>query len=188
MNDDKDKDDERKTPFDDFLDRFFSFRRSPFEDFFKDFNKLFERLNEDFEKYGGELPEDIEKKHHTYGFNLFIGPDGKPKIREFGNIRPGPGSSVKKEEYEPSTSTYSEDDQIKVVADLPGAKKENININATESEVEIEAEGEDRHYHKIVKLSKKIIPDSGKARYENGVLELSFTPQEEKEKKNIEIK
>lgn len=186
MNDDKD--DKKKNPFEDFLERFFGFRKgSPFEDFFKDFNELFERLNRDVERFGGEFPEDFEKKHHTYGFNLYIGPDGKPKIQEFGNIHPGPGSAIKKEDYEPSTSTYSEEGKIKVVADLPGARKEDININASEREVEIEAEGQDRHYHKVVKLSNKIIPDSGKARYENGVLELTFDAKEEKRKKNIEI-
>lgn len=186
---DKDKDDERRDPFEEFLEDFFSFgRRSPFESFFKDFNKLFERLHKNMEKFSMEFPEDVEKRRHTYGFNVFIGPDGKPEIQEFGNLRPGPSRKVKKEEYEPSTSTYSEDGKIKVVADLPGAKKENINVNASEKEVEIEAEGQDRHYHKVVELSQKIIPDSGKARYENGVLELTFESQEEKKKKEIEIK
>lgn len=183
-----DKDDERKDPFEDFFERFFaSWGKSPFEDFFKDFNELFKQLDEEIERFGGKFPEGSRGKPHIYGFNLHIGPDGKPKIRKFGNIPPGARKTGKKEEYEPSTSTYSEDGKVKVIADLPGARKENIDVNASEKEVEIGAEGRDRHYHKVVDLSKKIIPDSGKASYENGVLELTFKSKEEEEKKNIKV-
>lgn len=187
MNDDKD--DERKNPFDDFFERFFgSGRRSPFESFFKDFNELFKQLSEHMERFGGKFSEGSGGKPYVYGFNLHIGPDGKPKIRKFGNIRPGARKTGKEEEYEPSTSTYPEDSKVKVIADLPGAKKEEIDVNASEKEVEIEAEGRGRHYHKVVDLSKKILPDSGEARYENGVLELTFASKEEEEKKkNIEV-
>ncbi|GAG49362.1 unnamed protein product, partial [marine sediment metagenome] len=40
------------------------------------------------------LPDGSVKREYgpfVYGYSVKIGPDGKPVIREFGNIKPGPG-------------------------------------------------------------------------------------------------
>lgn len=186
---DKDKDDRRKSPFDEFFDRFFGFsKRSPFEDLFREFDEMFKRMQRDIGSFEELSPEE-EKRSYTYGFNVFIGPDGKPKVKEFGNLKPYHRGMVKKEKYEPSSSTYTEDDSLTVVVDLPGVDKSNIDVNASEEEVEVSAEGEDREYHTTVELPEKVLPDSAEAKYENGVLTLTFkVEKKEEEKKNIKIK
>ena len=57
-----------------------------------------ERESEDLEK---RIPKDLVREYQTpeggkvrqvgpivYGYSMTIGPDGKPKVREFGNVRP----------------------------------------------------------------------------------------------------
>lgn len=188
--DDKDRDDERRTPFDDFFEQFFGFpgKKTPFNEIFKEFDEIFERFQRDLEHMKPHSPKEGEKKkNYTYGFNIFIGPDGKPKVREFGNLKPHREGVVKKEKYEPSSSTYTEDGKVSVVVNLPGVEKEQINANVGKKEVEISAKGEDREYYKKIKLPKKVIPDSAKAQYENGVLSLTLDTEEEEDKKTIEI-
>lgn len=187
--DDEEKGDEDRSPYDDFFDRFFGFsRRSPFKDMFKEFERMFKEMQEDMEQFHPESPKD-KKKTYTYGFNVFIGPDGKPKIKEFGNLEPFRRDKIKKEEYEPSSSTYTEDDKLIVVVDLPGVNKEDIDVKAGKEEVELKAVSEDRKYYTTVELPKKVKPDTAEAKYENGVLTLSLEleKEEREEKKDLEI-
>lgn len=189
-NDDEWDEEEDRSPYDDFFDRFFGFsRRSPFKDMFKEFERMFKQMQEDMEQFHPKSHKD-KKKTYTYGFNVFIGPDGKPRIKEFGNLEPFRRDNVRKEEYEPSTSTYTEDNKLIVVVDLPGVDKEDIDVKAGKEEVEIKAVNEDRKYSTIVDLPKKVQPATAEANYENGVLTLSFEieKEEREEKKDLEIK
>jgi len=174
-------------PFERFLRRFFG-SRSPFDEFFREFNEMVRRFMRDIEEF--EIPFEkkiIERKgpfkSYVYGFSITIGPDGKPRIREFGNIRPSSIGVVTKEEWEPLSTVYTEDDRIRVIVDLPGAKKESIKIDASERDLEIRAEAEDRKYYKKIELPEEVIPESAKARYNNGILEIVFEKKEKKEKK-----
>jgi len=179
-------------PFDRFFRSFFG-GRSPFDEFFREIDEMIRRMMRDFEGFTffpPELEEALKRgrgKTYVYGFSITIGPDGRPIIRKFGNIKPTPLGTLKTEEFEPLSTVYEENGKIKVVVDLPGARKESIRINASEDEVEVEAEGEDRRYFKRIKLPVKVDPDSAKARYENGILEIVFE-KKEKEKKKKEIK
>ena len=62
------------------------------------------------------------------GFNVNIGPDGKPKINSFGNIKQKPQSGKQeiKETREPLVEVLEEPDTIVVIAEMHGVSKEDI--------------------------------------------------------------
>jgi HSP20 family protein len=104
------------------------------------------------------------------GFSIRIGPDGRPEIREFGTKPLIKEMGV--EERKPLVDVIETDNEIQVIAEMPGVKKEDIELKATERSLEIKAEGETRKYHEVVSLPADVDPDSAKARYNNGVLEV----------------
>ena len=86
------------------------------------------------------LPDGSMKKEYgpfVYGYSVKIGPDGRPIIREFGNIRPGlekergPPLSLRGSR-EPFIDVIVEADEVKVIAELPGVEKEDIQLSANE--------------------------------------------------------
>ncbi|RLF12290.1 MAG: Hsp20/alpha crystallin family protein [Thermoprotei archaeon] len=119
----------------------------------------------------------------VYGYTMTIGPDGKPVIREFGNVKPSRLGLMKpSEEREPLVDVIPGDRVVHVVAEMPGVSKEDIKLEATEDELVISAESERRKYHKVVSLPVKVDPKSAKASYKNGVLEVTLNKAEEKPK------
>jgi len=115
-----------------------------FEEFERSFDEMFKGL---------ELPKELvrEKKlpdgatvremgPFVYGYSFSVGPDGKPVIREFGNVKPsiggGPFGAPKpklsvKDEREPLVDAIVHDDIVKVVAELPGVEKSDITLHST---------------------------------------------------------
>jgi len=79
----------------------------------------------------------------VYGYSATIGPDGKPIIREFGNIKssrssicdsrrgftPAAGPQITAER-EPLADVITSDKEVKVVVELPGITNENIKVNS----------------------------------------------------------
>jgi HSP20 family protein len=85
---------------------------------------------------------------------MTIGPDGKPNIREFGNIKsPFAGRESFEQpslpsQREPLIDISSTDKEVKIVAEMPGISKESNRIDAYDKDVEIKSEDPDRKYHK----------------------------------------
>ncbi len=180
-------------PFDRFFRDFFG-SRSPFEEIFKDIQRIMRRWMRDIEEFDITIPREFledekfpKKRSYVYGFSMTIGPDGKPIIREFGNVKPTFGGFVSKEEWEPLSTVIPEKDKIRIIVDLPGAKKESIKIDATSKMVEVSAESEDRKFYKKIDLPEEVDPETAKAKYNNGVLEIVFG-KKSKEEKRKEIK
>ena len=192
-----DKNKKRRTPWDedpfDIFFRDFFGGRSPFDDFFRDLRRIFRRWMRDLEEFDFAFPvhegEEFPKtRSYVYGFSMTIGPDGKPIIREFGNIKPTMKGAITKEEWEPISTIIPEKDKIRVVVDLPGAKKETIKIDATSKTVEVHAESDYRKFYKKIDLPEEVNPDTAKAKYNNGVLEIIFEKKvKEEKKKEIEV-
>jgi HSP20 family protein len=123
----------------------------------------------------------------VYGYSVTIGPDGKPQVREFGNIRPelGPGVGRPridfKNEREPLIDVTSTNGDVKVIAELPGVEKIDIKLTATEDALTISVDNPKHRYFKEVKLPAKVDPQRAKSSYKNGILEVNI-PKKEKEK------
>lgn len=128
---------------------------------------------------------------YVYGFRITIGPDGKPIIEEFGNIRKVEGRRMISEEREPLVDVFEHEDEITIVAELPGVEKDKIKIEITDDKRKliIRASDTNRKYYKEVELPAEVDPKSAKATYKNGVLEVKLKKiRPEKKEKRFEIK
>ncbi|MEM4257591.1 MAG: archaeal heat shock protein Hsp20 [Candidatus Thermoplasmatota archaeon] len=171
----EDDDRKRKNPFDFMND-------DDFERIFDEVQKIFESTN--FK----EMIEDMFKsnfdpnKRFIHGFSINIGPDGKPKIQEFGNIpvKTGGGKPMLSPEQEPLTDIIECDDDIAITVEVPGVDKDDIDLNVSEDTVEIDVRAPQRKYHKIVDLPSKVKPKSTKATYKNGVLDIVLEKKDKK--------
>ena len=148
-------------PFD-WFNRFFggSSRRSGgrgegffgFPDVFRGFDEMRKEMERQFEQQFKDIeskaPKDLVKEYETstggkvreygpfvYGYSMTIGPDGRPKVREFGNVK-SPFSSkgfftrpLVSSEREPLADVTTTDKEVKVVVEMPGVSKENIKVN-----------------------------------------------------------
>ena len=173
-----------------------------FDEMRKDMSKMF---SEQFKNIEDKVPKDLIKEYETseggkvrevgpivYGYSMTIGPDGKPKIREFGNVKSFAGRGFFEQpslsaEREPLVDVSSTDKEVKVVAELPGVKKENIKINAYENTVEIISDDPQRKYHRTIEVPEDIDVESAKSNYNNGILEITFKKKEQQKPKGRQI-
>ncbi len=75
-------------------------------------------------------------------------------------------------EPEPLIDVLEEDDEIIIVAGFAGFKRENLRIQVKDQQLTLSAEAIDRKYHKSLNLPRRVILDSTRTRYKNGVLEI----------------
>ena len=124
---------------------------------------------------------------------MTIGHDGKPKIRQFGNIKSpigGMGSFEQpsiSSEREPLIDISSTDNEVKIVAEMPGISKDKIKVNAYDQYVEIISEDPNRKYHKKIEVPEDIDIDSAKSNYNNGILEINFKKKEQSKPQGRQI-
>lgn len=163
-------------------------RRRRFFDIFDDVDEDFQRMEDYMSRMIDEArkaPKPGEGGPFVYGFSMRVGPDGKPKIEEFGNV-PGAkrqGLHEVTDEREPLTDVIEGEEEVTIIAEMPGITKDDINLEAGEESLSIKVDTEQRKYSKALQLPCKIQPDSTKANYKNGVLEVKLKRQEKKEKK-----
>lgn len=134
----------------------------------------------------------------VYGYSMKIGPDGKPRVREFGNLKTLTGKDQEEEHFyfgpkitterEPLADVNLTDREVKVILEIPGVKKEDIKIRANETSVEIHAHDSQRKYHKIIDLPHDIDINTGRSTYNNGILEVTFAKSIDKRAKGKDIK
>jgi len=143
-------------------------KKNPWYDAFDEFDRLEEMMRRAFES-----PSERTKfrRPHIYGFSMSVGPDGKPVIREFGNIQAGWSPRIR-EEREPLVDVMEEDKDVVIVAELPGVEKDDIKLHAAEDYLTISVDTPERGYHKELTLPARVNPQSARASYKNGVLEI----------------
>ncbi|MFB6471011.1 MAG: archaeal heat shock protein Hsp20 [Vulcanisaeta sp. AZ3] len=173
---------------------------------FEDIDNWFKRIQRYFEELEKEMEREMEStlrnivpeegraskgkpRYYYYGFEISIGPDGKPRIKEFGNVRPKGERPIVEEDIEPLTDVIEEEDSIKVVMDMPGVDKDEISIKISEDgrKLIISAKNEDRRYYKEIELPTEVDPTQSKAAYRNGVLTVELK-KKSTGRKGFEIK
>ena len=177
--------------FDDDIDRKKRRRRNPFdmfgfdEDFIREiFND--ERITEDIRRMTEEMMRMFSNaqpgKPVVHGYKIHIGPDGKPRIEDFGNrpTKSPKGEPVISEEREPLTDVIEGDEDVAITVEMPGVEKEEIDLNATRDTLEIKVDTPKRKYHKKIDLPCDVIPKTTKATYKNGILDIVITRKKKK--------
>ncbi|AEM39350.1 Heat shock protein Hsp20 [Pyrolobus fumarii 1A] len=156
---------------------------------FEWFDEVFRSIEEEIAALERELMELVRSGRaevrgpYIYGFRIVIGPDGKPIIEEFGNIKRRYGRTEILEEREPLVDVFEDEDKITVIAELPGVDKDKIKVRIKDNKLIIRASNGQKYY-KEVELPAKVKPETAKARYKNGVLEVVI--EKEKPKKVVE--
>jgi HSP20 family protein len=166
-------------------------RRNPFDifgfddDFIRDiFND--DRVMDDFKRMAEEMMKMFSGaqpgKPIVHGFKIRFGPDGKPKIEDFGNkpIKSPNGEPLISEEREPLTDIIEGDNDVAVTVEIPGVEKNDIDLNITKDTLEIKVDTPQRKYHKVLELPCDVIPNTTKATYKNGILDIVIKRKEKK--------
>ncbi len=201
---------------DDWFNRFFDFgnrRRSGWDRLFdmdpfkelEDMEKEIGRVFSELKDIQTDAPKELIREYQTpdgakvrevgplvYGYSMTIGPDGKPKVSEFGNVKSHGQLGLATDnatarmttsaktpkvtaEREPLVDVNTTDKEVKVVLEMPGVKKEDIKISAYGEAVEVTANNAQRKYHKTIELPNEANTDTTKSTYHNGILEISFS-------------
>ncbi len=165
--------------------------------FFGEFDRMMREMEKEMtdiiRDMEGNMPEEMTREVRNpdgsirreygpfvYGYSVKIGPDGKPIIREFGNMKPSLESEETpmglQDRREPLVDVIEDDDSIKVLAELPGVEKEDIKLYAMPRRLTINV---DRRYYKELEFESEIDRGSAKSSYKNGVLEITFKKKHE---------
>jgi HSP20 family protein len=173
-------------------DREFGFGRSLFEDIDEEFTEAEEMLNRMFRTVRGMRPEELATNFpYYYGYQVTVGPDGKPHVREFGNIKPSVKGLVEPTETrEPLVDTVLDEKEnlLTITAEMPGVTKQDIKVSVTEDYVSVHAEKGDKKYHTDIPVNVALDDKSAKATYANGILELKIKLKEPPKPKATDVK
>jgi HSP20 family protein len=177
-----------------------------FEEMRREMERMFE---EQFENIQTKAPKELVREYETpqggkvkeygpfvYGYSMTIGPDGKPKVREFGNVRSpfaglGAGAGTRpliSGEREPLADITTSDKEVKVVLEMPGVSKDKIRINAYDSSLEVRTDDPQRKYHEVIDLPPEADIETAKSTYNNGILEITFNKKRDSKPKGKDIK
>jgi len=69
---------------------------------------------------------------------------------------------------------FEEEDQIRVVAELPGVEENEIKLDIDDNTLTISTNISDRKYHKSIELPTPVIKETVESSYRNGILEVKL--------------
>lgn len=152
------------------------------------FEKAFRRLSNPFFSAGDVFENPRGGNIQTigpyyYGYVKTVGEDGIPHVTEWGNTKPSNSltDSTVRDPYV-DVSVDEKTSTLKIVSEMPGIEKSDIRLNVSDKLVLLSAEHEDRKYEKKIPLPSKVDENSAKAKYTNGVLQVTLTLAKEKPK------
>ena len=166
---------DRRDPFDWLLDDEWPFNRGYMRGFDDSFRQMREEMNRIVEKArSGELDSPENGGPYVYGWSMRIGPDGIPHVQEFGNTKAMPATFKEglPSGREPLVDVRETDENVKVIAELPGVEKGDVDLETNENHLVIKVDTEKRKYYKDVDLPTTVDPETATANYNNGVLEV----------------
>ena len=164
-------------------------RNSSKDPFFGDIDKMFSEMEkmmeEEFKNFSEKVPKEYIKERKlpdgstvkelgpfVYGYSMKIGPDGKPDIQKFGNLKNSLKGPEIKEEREPLVDIVETNSEVRVVVELPGVEKSDIKLHGTENSLTISVDTPQSKYYKDIELPTKVKVKEASSTYKNGVLEV----------------
>ena len=159
--------------------------------FDSEFDRIFKRMSNSFFNIDDVLEEfkenDSVSGPYFYGYTMTVGPDGKPVVKEYGNVKPGllPNSNSR----EPAVDTIidEKEKELKLIAEMPGVEKTDVKIVVENKIVDLKAEHGEKKYHAKVPIKQKVDENSAKASYKNGILQIVFKLEDKPKGKTVEV-
>jgi HSP20 family protein len=167
------------------------FKTSIFEDIDKEFTEAEEMLSRMFRTVREIEPSDAVNFPYYYGYQITVGPDGKPHVREFGNVRPSAKGLVEQSGTRAplvDTTLDKKENSLRITAEMPGVNKEDIKLNLSDQNITIHAEKSDKKYHTDIPVDIELDESSVKATYSNGILELKIKLKQAPKTRGKELK
>jgi HSP20 family protein len=187
-----------------------------FPDIFRGFDEVRREMEREFEdtfkNIEDKAPKDLVREYETpgggkvreygpfvYGYSMTIGPDGKPKVREFGNVKSPLTSSRKgggfftsrpliSSEREPLADVTTTDKEVRVAVEMPGVSKQNIAVKVYDNSVEVTTAGtEERKYREVIEIPPETDIETATSAYKNGILEITFKKKQQTKPKGKQI-
>jgi HSP20 family protein len=158
---------------------------APWDDILREFWGFDERMNTMWD----EIQKDPNSETWYYGYQVNVGPDGKPHVKEFGNVKPR-GGHLQLSVREPlvDVSVDEREGTVKVVAEMPGADKSSIKVNADEEHVTITSNNSGKPYSAEIPLSIQVDPNTAEASYTNGILQVIFKKSDQKRPNGVSVR
>ena len=166
------------------------------------FDDVEELLNESFQSIFGQndLFDDSSQLTEPtnapvcWGYVMHIDQNGKQTVKTYGNVEPelSPAKPQQLSDIKEPIVDILKDEktkEVKLIAEMPGVEKSDIKVNVERNMVHIDAAKAIRKYHVDVPLNYKVQPNTSKANYKNGILELTLklADEERSRGKPIEI-
>ncbi|MEW5767346.1 MAG: archaeal heat shock protein Hsp20 [bacterium] len=150
-----------------------------FSGLLKGIEKLID-LAVELKEAGGEIKKEgeIDLSHlkkgmkGVFGFSVKTAVGGEPIVETFGNIKKSPQGPAVEEEREPITDVFDEKEEVRVYAEMPGVKEEDIKLELKGDILEFSAHNGERKYYKELLLPAKVEPKTLTWSYKNGILEV----------------
>lgn len=143
----------------------------PEEPFAEDDREEIENFNTFISKVVNGLSDENLKEfgncNPPCGFYVHIGSSNELNVETLTRKSPNAASG------EPMLDIILENRLVKVVAELRGITKDHITVKAKAEELSINGSGEGSLYSRVVTLPRLIDPKTAKARYNNGILEIT---------------
>jgi len=180
------------------------FFRGSLWDIDETFKEMEEMMAKEFEELSKRAPENLLRERtlpdgtkmkswgpFVYGYSVTVDPDGKPKVREFGNFkaetRMGKPYMDVKEKREPLADVINTDGEVRVIVELPGVEKKDIKLSGTENKLTISVDTPEHKYFKEVELPVKVDSKKATSKYNNGVLDITVPKKKEEKPKGETI-
>jgi HSP20 family protein len=166
-------------------------RNDDINDIFSTFDEEFEEMRERMNQMMGNMlagQSSFGEEQSVYGVSVQMGQDGKPLIKEFGNMkRAEPVERDRETSDEPLTDVIEEKDRMRVIVGLPGVQMGDISVCAEKSWLDITVDTEHKKFSRRIEMPCPVRSDSAIAAYKNGVLEVTMDREPPKRRKKRTI-
>ncbi|MFB6126245.1 MAG: Hsp20/alpha crystallin family protein [Halolamina sp.] len=83
---------------------------------------------------------------------------------------------------------HEDDDELRLVADLPGVSKDDINLRCDGETLTVDARGDRREYSERVRLPARVDEHSAAATFNNGILEVTLDRVDDASSADIDVR
>jgi HSP20 family protein len=149
-------------------------KRRNLKDMLDELDKYFEEFEKDVQTFARSSVSVAHLRAEPYvaGFSFKLGPQGRPNVQFFGD------SPLHHDGFRSPMTEQMLDERngvLRLVLDMPGVDKSDIQVDATDDRAVVTAKRESRKYRAEIQFRAQVQPDSGRAEYKNGLLEISFS-------------
>lgn len=89
---------------------------------------------------------------------------------------------------ETHVDVHEDDDELRLVADLPGVAKEEISLRCDGETLTVDARGDRREYSERVRLPARVDEHSAQATFNNGILEVTLDRVDDASSADIDVR